>query len=161
MLLLSILQYFWPALSYHMAEDLCYVYFSSGRLRQVSLYALISSIFSTCFPTIFTTVVNEWPHWNGYYYKTVFNKIYPNTHIPGWIQCNGMGYTWVKEDEAHLVRHEIRWAKIWYVFWNKQIPLYAIFEIWNTNGISTKNSIPHFLQWGIMNMVHNGILKNK
>ena len=41
----SILQYFWPALSYHMAFRPLFCLFLSGRLRRFSLYFLYTCIF--------------------------------------------------------------------------------------------------------------------
>ena len=38
-----ILQYFWPALSYHLPLRTLFCLFLSGRLRQVLLYTYISS----------------------------------------------------------------------------------------------------------------------
>ena len=56
-----------------------FLQFSKNLLYRMAVFcanfyiALISLIFSTSFPTIFTTVVNDWLCWNEDYLKTVLN----------------------------------------------------------------------------------------
>ena len=73
----SILQYFWPSLSYHLSLISLFCLFLNGRLRQVLLYTKKRTICRLIF--FFPNICNKYHFlmsWPIFFYHTGYHKLY-------------------------------------------------------------------------------------